>query len=423
MCGPALLSLLALASSLALRSEKALAASTDGLASGVAQKMCAFGTALDNAAGEARALTEKLAQRRETAARNLGALTAGLAAAQQILNETAKAHELRSLADTGEMEKKARQRVAQLKQLMEDTITAGDAARQAAAGVKEYMRVLGTIARGQTTAGTCLNAEAKLERGSANLEEKLKHECRRFFDNATQDARNTTEDVLKDLKAHAEDRTITGSSERVPRGSDEKQTPNFGKAADGTDGKCNLFNMADTTHTGIAVGDAERVTYAGTIELQFHSTQGQMTLLGRKGKLAHNQTLGTIIETLQSADRTSKDGQGEDGICHVGRIDICTGENDVRAQVNKLIAEAMKKRDETLNQAHNELKAREEEHNNKDTQDGSAGTHKQSPGTRGDLEAPKAGESHTQTPASFANQHKLSHTTIVSLFASLSAHA
>ncbi|CCD20867.1 hypothetical protein, conserved in T. vivax [Trypanosoma vivax Y486] len=423
MCGPALLSLLALASSLALRSEKALAASTDGLASGVAQKMCAFGTALDNAAGEARALTEKLAQRRETTARNLGALTAALAAAQQILNETAKAHELRSLADTGEMEAKARQRVAQLKQLMEDTMTAGDAASKAAAGVKEYMRVLGTVARGQTTAGTCLNAEAKLERGAANLEEKLKHECRRFFDNATTDARNTTDDVLRDLKAAAEDRIITGSSEAVPGGSYEKQTPNFGKAADGTDGKCTLFNMAHTTHTGIAVGEAETVTYAGTIELQFHSTQGTMTLLGQKGKLAHNQSIGTIIETLQSADRTTKDERGEHDLCHVGRIDICNGQNDVAAHVKKLIAEAMKKRDETLTQAQHELKAREEEHNNKDTQDGSAATHKQSPGTRGDLEAAKAGESHTQTPASFANQHKVSHSTLLSLFASLSAHA
>ncbi|KAH8615140.1 hypothetical protein ERJ75_000615300 [Trypanosoma vivax] len=121
MCGPALLSLLALALSLALRSEKALATSTDGLASGVATKMCDFGTALDNAAEAAREVTAKLALRRENAGRNLGALTAALEASASILNSSTEAATLRNHAEVKQMENKAREAIEQLTSIMEAT--------------------------------------------------------------------------------------------------------------------------------------------------------------------------------------------------------------------------------------------------------------------------------------------------------------
>ncbi|CCD19357.1 hypothetical protein, conserved in T. vivax [Trypanosoma vivax Y486] len=422
MCGPALLSLLALALSLVLRNEKALAASTDGLASGVATKMCDFGTALDNAAGEARALTAKIALRREHAARNLGALTAALEASAQILNSSTEAATLRSHAAAARMAQRARDAMEGLTQIMKATMTAGDAASKAAAGIKEYMRVLGTVAGTNRQAVTCLDAEAKLTPGIEALKSKLGTACKHFFGDAATQGPQGFAEVIKQLTKQGKDTIITGTSGGVGS-SGAKQTKNFGTEADNPNGKCNLFNIAAATQAGIGVAATEKVTYADTIELQFHSSDGKMTLLGATGTLAQNQSIGTIINALQNAAQATGDQKEEHDLCHVDQIDICNETNTIAAHAKKLIADAMNKRDETLNQAHNELTAQEEEHNNKDTRDGAAGTHKQSPGTRRDLEAPKGRESHTQTPASFAHQHKLSHSTLLSLFASLSANA
>ncbi|CCD18789.1 hypothetical protein, conserved in T. vivax [Trypanosoma vivax Y486] len=422
MCGPALLSLLALALSLALRSEKALATSTDGLASGVATKMCDFGTALDNAAGEARAVTAKLALRRENAGRNLGALTAALEASASILNSSTEAATLRSHAEATRMAQRARDAIEELTSIMEATMTAGDAASKAAAGVKEYMRVLGTVAGTSSGAVTCLNTAASLTPGIGAVQSKLGTACKHFFGAAPETSPQGFDEVIKALTEQGKDTIITGTSAGVG-GSGATQTSNFGTAADSPNGKCNLFNIAGASQAGIGVAATDKVTYADTIELQFHSSDGKMTLLGQTGTLAHKQKIGTIINALQNAAQATGDQQGEHDLCHVDRIDICNETNTLAARAKKLIADAMKKRDETLTQAQHALNAQEEEHNNKDTQDGAAATHKQSPGTRRDLEAPKARESHTQTPASFAQQHKLSHSTLLSLFASLSANA
>ncbi|KAH8605879.1 hypothetical protein ERJ75_001571500 [Trypanosoma vivax] len=422
MCGPALLSLLALALSLALRSEKALATSTDGLASGVATKMCDFGTALDNAAGAAREVTAKLALRRENAGRNLGALTAALEASASILNSSTEAVTLRNHAAATRMAQKARYAIDQLTRIMEATMTAGDAAGKAAAGVKEYMRVLGTVAGKNTAAITCLNKAASLKAGIGSVKTALEASCGHFFGAAKQSAPRAIADVIKELENSRQDRVVTGSKEGV-RGSDADETENFGQEATAGSNKCNLFNIAAAAQAGIGVGDGGKVRYADTIELHFQSPNGKMTLLGATGTLAQNQSIGSIINALRDAAQATGGVKGEHDLCHVERIDICNETNTIASHAKKLIADAMKKRDETLTQAQHALNAQEEGRNNTGEGDGAAATHRQSQGTRRDLEAPKARESHTQTPASFAQQRKLSHSTLLSLVASLSAHA
>ncbi|KAH8615565.1 hypothetical protein ERJ75_000573600 [Trypanosoma vivax] len=232
MCGPALPSLLAVALSLALRSEKALAASTDGLASGVAQKMCAFGTALDNAAGEARAVTAKLALRRETAGRNLGALTAALECSAAILNSSTEAATLRSHAEATLMAQRARDANEELTSIMEATMTPGDAASKAAAGVKEYMRVVGTVAGTNSGAVTCLDTAASLTPGITAVQSKLGTECKHFFGAAPETRPQGFAEVIKALTKQGKDTIITGTSAGITGNSGATRTRNFGRAAD-----------------------------------------------------------------------------------------------------------------------------------------------------------------------------------------------
>ncbi|KAH8605886.1 hypothetical protein ERJ75_001571200 [Trypanosoma vivax] len=422
MCGPALLSLLALALSLALRSEKALATSTDGLASGVATKMCDFGTALDNAAEAAREVTAKLALRRENAGRNLGALTAALEASASILNSSTAAQTLRNHAVVTRMANKAREAIDRLTSIMEATMTAGDAAGRAAAGVKEYMRVLGTVAGKNTAAITCLNKAAALEAGISSVHTALEQSCGHFFGVHKQSKPRPIAAVIKELEARQKDQVVTGSQEPEP-GSDAIKTENFGTEASAESNRCALFNIAAAAQAGIGVRKGDKVRYADTIELHFQSPNGRMTLLGGTGKLAQNRKIADIINALRDAAQATEAVKEGRDLCRVDSIDICNETTVIAAHAKKLIADAMKKRVETLNQAQHELNAQEEGRNTKGEGDGAATTHKQSQGTRRDLEAPKAGESQTQTTASIAQQRKLSHSTLISLVASLCANA
>ncbi|KAH8603931.1 hypothetical protein ERJ75_001771600 [Trypanosoma vivax] len=76
------------------------------------------------------------------------------------MNSSAEVVTLRNHAAAARMQNKARDAIEQLTNIMEATLRAGDAAGRAAAGVKEYMRVLGTVAGKNTAAITCLNKAA-----------------------------------------------------------------------------------------------------------------------------------------------------------------------------------------------------------------------------------------------------------------------
>ncbi|KAH8605888.1 hypothetical protein ERJ75_001570900 [Trypanosoma vivax] len=115
------------------------------------------------------------------AGRNLGALTAALEASASILNSSTEVVTLRNHAAATRMAHKARYAIDQLTSIMEATMTAGDAAGKAAAGVKEYMRVLGTVAGKNTAAITCLNKAASLEAGIASVKTALENHADTFL--------------------------------------------------------------------------------------------------------------------------------------------------------------------------------------------------------------------------------------------------